>query len=468
MKIAEVTDPMADACMDWLAQEFKGVELGDQRLNKRCQAVVKAVGSNPGKSIPQACEDWGSTKAAYRFFENKDVERKLLLEPHIKSTIERANVRKEVLAIQDTTVLNFIGRPGTEGLGPIGTTEGSQGLVVHNSLAVDLGTGEVLGLLDQEVWAREGRYPREETSAERRQRPRESECWQRGIQAVVDKRLRCRVISVFDREGDIYEVLAQLNREGQGYVIRGSWDRLLKGDQGHLFELVRQSSPLGKIQVEVQVKRDQVKRTALLTVRQVTVALCPPKFLKRQGESLTVGVTEVYEEHAPKGCSPLRWILLTSERIQTLEECARVVRIYTYRWKIEEFHMGLKTGCRVEERQFQNRQRLESFLGIANVISIMLLRLRDLARMETSKNHGLTDIQFKILHQRTPDLGSRPSVRAVLRAVARLGGFLARKGDGEPGWRTLWRGMYDLLLMEHGYLLSKNELLSPQPSLICG
>ena len=110
-----------------LAKEFEGVKLGDERLNKRCQEVVKAIGVYPDKSIPQACGDWGSTKAAYRFFDNENVEREILMEPHISATVERSKSCEEILAIQDTTYLNFTGHKNTEGLGPIGTKKGLQG-----------------------------------------------------------------------------------------------------------------------------------------------------------------------------------------------------------------------------------------------------------------------------------------------------------------------------------------------------
>jgi hypothetical protein len=128
------------------------------------------------------------------------------------------------------------------------------------------------------------------------------------------------------------------------------------------------------------------------------------------------------------------------------------------RWKIEEFHKALKTGCHMEEHQFKTRKTLETFLGLASIISVMLLNLRDNARDATATVHGLTEIQLKILHKQYPRLGKNPKARDVLRAVAQMGGFMGRKSDGNPGWITLWRGMKELMLLEQGCLLSKFTL----------
>ena len=447
-----------------IAREFEETELGDKRLNERCQQVVKAIAKQPSKSIPQACGDWGSTQAAYRFFSNENVSRQILLEAPIECTIKRIGECREVLAIQDTTFLNFTAHKATEGLGPIGTQEGLRGLVVHNTLAVELERGEVLGLLGQQVWARGKRYSREETAQERRQRDRESQCWVKGIESLEGQKLGS-VIEVMDREGDIYEVLATLKESHGLFVIRACHNRLLAEEAGYVFDAVRQSVPIGKVVVSVPAKAGQKKRQALLSLRRTCVMICPPKALGREGQDLKVHVVEVKEEHPPKGCAPLHWVLLTSEPIDTLEACVRVTMIYTRRWKIEEFHMGLKTGCHMEERQLETRKRLECFLGLCSVISVMLLRLWDPARFEGSALDILTEAQLITLRSKVPRLSSTPTAREALRAVAQLGGFLGRKGDGEPGWRTLWRGMEQILLMEHGYLLAKNDLtLSSVPA----
>lgn len=446
---------MAQRLSTVVVHEFDGVDLGDERLNERCRSLVKAISKNPGKSIPQNCEHWAAVKAAYRFFDHDEATRETLLEPHVIRTIKRCRESEEVVVIHDTTYLNFTSSQATEDLGPIGSNEKSQGFISHNTLAVNSQTGEALGLLAQEVWAREGQYPKEEQSRERRGRERESQRWPRGVAAVVQRGLD-NAIHLMDREGDIYEVLRDLNEVKGRYVIRAGRDRLLAGKQGYLFETIRRQEALGVMTVHIPARQGQKERTALLTLRRAYLTIPAPETLRRKGDNISVHVIEAYEHHAPKGSAPLHWVLLTREPIETLDQCVRIVALYKRRWKIEEFHMSLKTGCGIEDRQLKTRKRLEVLLGLYSVVGVMLLRLRDAARGNGLARDFLSDIQIRLLQKKCA-LQNFPTAREALRAVAKLGGFLARKGDGEPGWRTLWRGMEQLLLMEYGFLVARQE-----------
>lgn len=441
-------------------KEVKGIKLGDKRLNRRCHKIAKAMIKQPSESIPQICGDWGQSQGAYRFFSNRRVSREELIMPAIESTVERSKGAQEILAIQDTTYLNYTSHKATKDLGPIGTTaKDLQGMVVHTVLGVEGESGEVLGLMGQDVWVRNRHHSPKETNVERRKRERESECWVRGIQKVVTQDVKS-VIHVMDREGDIYEVLKELKTTNQRYVIRACRNRLLKTSNGkdYVFNAIRRSDPIGKMTIQVPNKTVQQKRQAVLTLRAKVMTIRPPRALKRKGESLEVHVIEVHEEHPPKGRDALNWALLTSEPIRRLEDCVRITLFYSRRWRIEEYHKVLKTGCKIEDRQLETRQRLESFLGLCSLISVVLLRLRDLARGEAPVSAVLSDVQIMVLRAKFPSLSNNPSARESLRAVARLGGFLARKGDGEPGWITLWRGMQQIIHMEHGFLIAKNIL----------
>jgi hypothetical protein len=444
-----------------LTREFRKIELGDKRLEKRCLKVVKDLSQHPDESIPKSCGEWSATKAAYRFFDNDQVTHEALLLPHIQETVSRSQGRPTVLAIQDTTFLNYTDHPNTEDLGPIGTHEGLQGLIVHNTLAVDGDTGEILGLLHQQAWVREGRYPQRETTAERRQRPRESECWVRGILQAEEVGLMAP-LHMMDREGDIYEVLREV--ENKRFVIRACKNRPLAEQGQPLFETLRHSPLLGTLTVDVPRRPGQRQRTALLVLRARSVQVRPPRALGRHRDNVSVNAVEVHELHPPKGTSPLQWVLLTSEPIDTAESCVKVANLYRSRWKIEEFHKSLKTGCQMEKRQLKTRQRLEAALGLYSVIGIMLLRVREAARDLTRKaTDYFNEVQLKLLHRRYPKIGNNPSARAAFRAVAQLGGFLARTGDGEPGWKTLWLGMRDLMVMEHGHYSISSKVSSPVP-----
>lgn len=458
---------MAREGVAWLAREFQGVALGDERLNRRCVETVRTLGRKPGKSIPRACEDWGESKGVYRFLSNKKVTHGALLAPHQKKTAERCKAASEVVVAHDTTYVNLTAHRATKGLGPIGETERMQGFLVHHALAMDGKTGEVLGLLHQESWARDGFLPKEETGRRRRKRPRESERWRRGIEAVRALGLK-NVIHVSDRESDIYEVLKLLVMAQARYVIRASWNRSLEDRPGFLIDAVKREPVKGRLKVEVSAHEGRKARTAVVSLRRARVTIRPPNAVGLYEEPLDVTVVRASEDHPPEGVEGLEWNLLTSEPAETAKALARVVRLYTRRWTVEEFHMGLKTGCRLQERQFKTRQRIEAFLGLASVISVMMLRLRGGARGEAGAGRYLTESQLECLRSKRPEIGSRPTAREALRAVAKLGGFLARKSDGEPGWRTIWRGMEQLLFIEHGYLAAMKQFQRLLGSPNCG
>lgn len=442
--------------IQWITNEFKGIELGDQRRNKRSKKIVRSISRNPSGSIAEVTQDWGSAKAAYRFFDNPEIAREKILEPHREHTKERIQASQETVFIQDTTCVIVKGEEA-EGFGPIGRSEArTQGMLVHTVLAVDTERNETLGVVGQEVWVRDGYYDQNESGRQRRNRARESECWQRGIEEIDRQGLTHCGISIFDRGGDIFEVLRMLKSDDKRHVIRVSQDRLLGDDKNHLYETVRASEVQGTLEVSVPAKAGQKGRRALISIRHAQVEIKPPRILGRSSEPIVSNVVEALEEHPPKGNNPLHWMLHTSEPIDSVEASVRVIKLYTYRWKIEEFHKSLKTGCHIEQRSFATRKRLETFLGFASVVSVMLLKLRDNAKDETSDNHGLNPVQLLCLRRKNRKLGRHPNAQAVLRAIAQLGGFMNRKSDGNPGWITLWRGMIQLLCMEYGFNVAKS------------
>jgi hypothetical protein len=264
-------------------------------------------------------------------------------------------------------------------------------------------------------------------------------------------------VHVFEREGDIYEALELLAESASSYVIRATANRRLSGG-GYLLDAIGEYSEIGRMRVDVAARDGHRARTAELGVRSATMRIRPPLELKgRKAPEIDVGVVQVEEITPPEGVEAVKWSLVTREPRETLEDCIRVVKYYAKRWKIEEFHMGLKTGCGLEKRQLHSRERMEVFLGLANVIAIMLVRMRDVAR-ESSPATALNPIQMGLLKKKYPKLEVKATNRDILRAVAQLGGFLARKSDGEPGWRTIWKGMHKLLLMEYGCLLGSDAI----------
>lgn len=443
------------------SEELARSQLGHAARDKRLVAVGVALAASPGASMPKAFEDWAGLKGAYRFFSNEAVTHQGILGGHVAATAQRCMGRPVVLAVQDTTCLTF-SHPVEED-GSINDMPAVHGLFVHTALGIDSSTHQVLGVLSQQVYARQGKRPAEETGAQRKQRRRESERWQEGSCQVADALAqapsgqRPRVLHVFDREGDIFEALEMLDALGEGFVIRATHNRRLKTKAcrgAHLLEAVRRAPVRGQRRVLVPRGPGRAERLAVLEVRACAVQVLPPCNRGRKGDCLPLHVVLAQEAHPPRGVKKLSWCLLTREPIATLAQCLEVVRAYEARWRVEEFHMGLKTGCALERHQLGTRHAMQNLLALCSVIAWGMLALRDAARQPSppAASELLSDVQLALLRQLRPKLlPSNPNASQALRALASLGGFIGRKADGEPGWRTLWSGWQRLLQAELGY-----------------
>jgi len=454
----------------WAWREFGQAELGDVRRTRRAVKFAAKMVCEPACSIPRALSNECEIKGAYRLIENDGVSHSGLLSGHVKHASELVRQEKKVLVIQDTTSLNFGER---EGLGPIHNRLASKGMYAHTALAVTYERHEVLGVLDQQVWVREEeKRPRNESGRARKKRERESAVWRRGQERVAEVLGRTgkgtpRVIAVFDREGDIFESFEELERLGHSFIIRATRNRLLDteatgvaaeepGGRRYLLDEVMKAPIRAHKEVTVPARNGRPGRIADLEIRAMEAVVRPPANRERRGESLSLNIVLAVEPHPPAGSDPLIWYLVTREPIITEQDVLEVVRGYEARWLIEEFHMGLKTGCRLEDRQMETRAVLENFLAFATVIAWQMLALRDIARRPESiaAQTVLRPTQLEVLQRLKPRLPKECTAREALRAIATLGGFMNRKGDGEPGWRTLWRGLEKLASIESGYLLA--------------
>lgn len=454
-------------------EELARSDLGHAARGKRLVEVGAALAAAPGASLPKAFEDWAGLKGAYRLFSNAAVTHQAILGGHVAATAERCKGRPVVLVVQDTTCLTF--RHEVEEDGSINDMPAVHGLFAHSALCIDAATHEVLGVLSQQVYAREGRKPPEETGAQRKQRRRESERWSEGSCQVADAlahvpQQQCpRVLHLFDREGDIFEALEMLEALQEGFVIRATHDRRLKTQTAgcdYLMQAVRRAPVRGQKQVQVPRGPGRAERQACLEVRACAVDLLPPCNRGRKGDALRLHVVLAEEVHPPRGVKKLSWCLLTREPIETLEQCLEVVRAYEARWLVEEFHMGLKTGCAVESHQLHTRQRMENLLALCSIIAWGMLALRDAARQSSppAASRLLSDVQLVLLRELRPKLPSHPDASQALRALASLGGFIGRTSDGEPGWRTLWSGWLRLLQAELGFRAALAILTAPLTS----
>jgi hypothetical protein len=450
----------------WAEEEFGLVELGDERRTKRLMELARRLGQAPMASLPDATGDAALLKAAYRFFGNEEIEAQAILGSHIKASYERMKGEGVILAVQDTSLLDWTQHPATSGLGPL-RTDKQQGLVMHSTLAI---TPErlALGVLSQEVWARDpetfSRLP------DRRERPiedKESHKWLMGLAATNAARLACpqtHFISIGDRESDVYDLFLAERNEGVDLLVRAVRDRRLDDpDYRKLRQAIRAEPVQATLTLKVPRHGDQPARQASLSLRFRPVTLRPPKY--RADENLpTVKVWAVWvvEVNPPADTSPLDWLLLTTIPLNLPEQAIACLEWYTCRWQIEVWHKVLKTGCRIETRQLQTADRLTRCLVLYSVIAWRILYATFLARIvpDLPCTLLLDEAEWQALycaiHQSPSPPSQPPSLRTAVRWVAQLGGFLGRTHDLEPGPTVLWKGFQHLTQLTTMY-----RILSP-------
>lgn len=421
--------------------------LPDKRLKERFAKIVESFSEAAEQSIPQALRRWGEVKAAYRFFDNERVSHEQLMMGQREATRERINQRGEttVLLVQDTTSFSFKHHPATAGMGPVENAH-TAGFLAHSSLAVS-SSGVPLGLVEQQVWVRDpAETGKSHQRHEREFRDKESYKWVEGLPRAEAEALAQQVVTISDREAHIYEYMDMALQQGLDFIVRAARGRSFSLHRQEIFAVLAEMPVQHRYTIHLKAHPQRDARQAQLELRYGSVELQRPRRAQTQRQSLTVQVVEVIEPHPPVGQKAVHWLLLTSLAVETLPQAEQVVEWYSYRWLIERFHYVLKSGCRLEERQLQTQARLERLLGVFNVVAWRLLWLTYQARHtpDASCLVALTSDEWQALyahHHRTTQLPETPpTLHQATRWIAQLGGFLARKGDGEPGVKVLWRG----------------------------
>jgi hypothetical protein len=438
----------------------------------------------PGASIPDACGDWAGTKACYRLFDHEEVTDKRILEAHREATLGRLAASDEagfLLVIQDTSALNFSTRSKMKGLGPTGS-QGSRktpGLFLHGHLMVGE-SGTVHGMLGGDLYARKGRH--EDPAGKRNSQPlheKESQRWLDGWnkaqQLWQDLGGDRRILSVADREADIYELLAACHQEramsgdGAGFLIRSRHDRQLDREGGgNLWQTPADLTMLAGLEVEIPRGKQGLKsRRAKLTVRAGRMLLAVPahkrKYLGLEA-SVELWFLEAVECDPPAGVAPVCWRLLTSEPVLTATDAKRLVACYALRWRIEMLFRILKSGCRAEQRQVQTVEKLKAFVALDLVIACRLLAMTMQARSRPDEpaDHWLARPEWQALCVQAAGGGAAPSqcpsIKDAVMMIAKLGGFLARKGDGDPGSDVLWRGLAKLKIYAEAWKIFNQDI----------
>lgn len=373
------------------------------------------------------------------------------MQPHWVQTRQIAEERTWVLLIADPTEINLTAHPSTSGVGPVGQGDRGRGFYVHTVLAVDAQSKQVLGCAYQEPWVRQA-APEHETRAQRRSRARESQIWERSAQQIGSPPSESHWVHVGDSGADIFTFWEVCRQLGCDFVIRLCQDRLvaLPPDQQEARRLLHhlrkqaESQPAQDAQVlHLRAEHQRPARDAHLLMSFQQVLIQPPQNgASWEKQELPVWVIRVWEPEPPIGAEPLEWLLVTTVPIASTEQAWQRVRWYGWRWLAEDFHHALKTGCQIEQRQMRSVEALFRLLALLTPMALRLLGLREIA--QTAPETDATEVLSAEVVQVVAHLAKRPTasmtVRELWRTIASFGGYFNRKGDGPPGWKTLWRG----------------------------
>ena len=440
---------------DWAEQEFGGADFGDHRLTQRLVIITQDLYARPQANIPQACQTRAKTKAAYRFFDNSETSMEKILEPHYKNTIGRSASEAVVLAVQDTTTLNYSAHPATENLGPVGSSpNGPIGLIVHDTMAFNL-HGTPLGLLDVQCWARN---PKEFGKKKLRHslpiEQKESYKWIESFKKVAHAQKKCPdtvFVSVGDREADIYELLelALVDPLGPKLLVRSQHNRRLAKEEAYIWDKMAQEPILVEMVIRVPRRGNRPARDAVLSIRFAEVTLKTPHNRSKK-KDLTVWAVLAREPETTVSDEPIEWRLITTCEVKAPADAIEKVEWYSGRWAIEVYHKTLKSGCKIEERQLGAAERIESCLAVDMVVAWRVHHLTKLGREtpDVPCTVFFEEHEWKGLltyWARKPVFSDEPpTLRQAVRLTAKLGGFLGRKCDGEPGTKALWLGLQRL------------------------
>jgi FMN phosphatase YigB (HAD superfamily) len=423
----------------WIYDHFSKIDVNDARLQKRAVGIAIGCAEHPEASLAGRFDNWADLKATYRFFSNPKITHEALQQSHYYQVLEKARFSEElVLFIQDGSELLFNSHSCTNGLGPTADSKGN-GLMFHSCLVAKYHESEeteILGLGCQETWIRS-----EKKSVDK---PKESEVWLKMLEKIGHPRKNW--VSVGDRANDIYDFLDNANRLGWKYVVRARHDRKVEidGEQMRLFSWIRQQTANCTSKLYVKGKGEEFSGEVTLEINWVKAKLFPPVNVSSVvAESVTYIRARCPER--PK----LEWLLITNLPINNKEDALRIISIYRRRWLIEDYHKAVKTGFRIEDNQFKEASRILALFGMIGVIATQLLAMRQHARLSPT-----TPVEEKIpklwitLLERCLAVKLK-TVRDFWCSLARLGGFIGRKSDGDPGWQTIWKGykrLQDMLL----------------------
>jgi len=469
----------------WAQNEFGGAQLGDERLSKRLIECARIQAEKPAEAFSGAAQgNWALVKGYYRMIDKPDdcaITMNAILAPHRERTVQRMMTQQTVLCIQDGSDLNYNRLAQCEGLGVIGTNQTgaqSRGLHLHSTLVVTT-DGLPLGLLGAKCEAPQGQKEEpeeEEEKASSSKKPieeRKNFCWIESLRdsnALAAKMPSTRQVCTMDREADFFELFNEPRHPQVDLLVRAKHDRRTGGEY-KLFETLRRSAVRSTLTIQIprqsarpklskqKARPHRSERTAQVALRYQEIELPPP--CEHKGKApVKVWVVHLREETPPAGETPLEWFLLTTIAVTSNRIAEECLRWYRLRWRIEDWHRVLKSGCGTEKLAYRTAERLRRGIAINMVIAwrIMLMTLLGRECPELPAEVLFSDIEIEVLsaHAVKKNIDPPTQLGEAVQLVASLGGYLGRKKDPPPGHQIMWRGYANLQLLCDGYLLGRS------------
>lgn len=453
-----------------IENELDGIELFDERLNKRSQKILNKLYEGIGKSIPGALQSKNEIEAAYNFFRNEWINTDRILAPHKEKTIQRIKEHDFVIFIQDSSDINLSHMEEVTQIGVLNETK-KPGCNFHTMIAC---TKErlMLGVIAHEFTIRNKEdLGKLGSNNSRAIEDKESFRWlefYRQAEEIAKGHPNTKCVCVADRESDIIELFLEAKGSPLNLVIRSKHNRNIESEDGlkkKLNDVIATAPIIGQTEFTLTPRKKKValgkaikskikekdriikkkKRVVKQNIRIATLTIQAPKHKKHLG---TVKLQVVYLEeiNPPEGEDPISWILLTTLPVNTVEEAQEVIKIYLARWTIEVFFHVLKTGCKIEDLQFKQGASIFACVALYLIIAwrvmyVMFLgrNCPDLPCTMIFDEDEWQSVYATVKHCKPPQ--DPPKLGEFIVILATLGGYIKRKESPNPGPKVMWQAL---------------------------
>lgn len=431
--------------IDWIKDELEYMSFSDERLNKRLLKIVSKLSESPESKLSEAFGDKEELKRFYEFMSNSSVSYKNIIEGSSSKVIDRINLENRVLIASDTTDIDYHNLKSVDDLGNV--NQHAKGMVVHSSFAINL-SGVPLGVVNQTILSRTNSVKKESKNRHLKKiKEKESYKWLAHYlycQEKIDKPF----IYIGDRESDIINLFSLPRLKNQDLLIRSMHNRKLENSDLKLYDFLKSKPILGSIKIKLSSRKNDLPKDTKVSIRYSEVTLKVPSNNPDKKDLSASKMNAIYIEEINSDVSSkdrIKWFLLTTLPINSLEDAITYLYYYTLRWLIERFHYVLKSGCYIEKLQLKKEVRLSKTLAVYNIIAWRLLWLTYESRKDESQECSVffSDFEWKYLNltvAKKENILDVPTLKEATTMMAILGGYLNRKSDPPPGVKVIWKG----------------------------